>query len=304
VEASRGCLHVCRHCPITPVYQGRFFVVPAETVLADIRAQAAAGATHITFGDPDFLNGVKHSLRIVRRLHGEFPDLSFDVTAKIEHIVRHRSVLAELGRLGCLFLVSAVESLDDTVLAHLDKGHTRADVIEALAITREAGIVLRPSLVPFTPWSTPESYLDMLEFVEQYDLVDHVDPVQYSIRLLLPPGSSLLGTPQMAPFLGPLDEKNFTYVWQHPDRRMDGLQLEVTKAVERAGRLGEDPTATFFQVKDLAFRSLDGRRPSLPRLERRRTTVRRLPRLTESWFCCAEPTSDQLVPVMSRRAGI
>jgi radical SAM superfamily enzyme YgiQ (UPF0313 family) len=29
VEASRGCLHVCRHCPITPVYAGRFFVVPA-----------------------------------------------------------------------------------------------------------------------------------------------------------------------------------------------------------------------------------------------------------------------------------
>src|SRR5918997_1384067 len=26
-EASRGCKHLCRHCPIVPVYGGRFFVV-------------------------------------------------------------------------------------------------------------------------------------------------------------------------------------------------------------------------------------------------------------------------------------
>src|SRR5262249_33871090 len=57
VEASRGCLHHCTHCPIPPVYEGRFFVVPKDLVLADIRNLVAAGAVHITFGDPDFLNG-------------------------------------------------------------------------------------------------------------------------------------------------------------------------------------------------------------------------------------------------------
>ena len=31
VEASRGCLHECLHCPIPPLYRGRFFVVPPET---------------------------------------------------------------------------------------------------------------------------------------------------------------------------------------------------------------------------------------------------------------------------------
>src|SRR4030095_7982832 len=44
VEASRGCKHHCRHCPIPPVYGGRFFVVPLETVLADVRQQGVAGA--------------------------------------------------------------------------------------------------------------------------------------------------------------------------------------------------------------------------------------------------------------------
>ena len=98
VEASRGCLHLCRHCPVVPVYGGRFFVVPAETVLADIRAQVAAGARHVTFGDPDFLNGPGHALDVARRLHAEWPALTFDFTAKVEHLLKHRALLPELAR--------------------------------------------------------------------------------------------------------------------------------------------------------------------------------------------------------------
>jgi radical SAM superfamily enzyme YgiQ (UPF0313 family) len=160
VEASRGCKHHCLHCPIPPVYAGRFFVVPERVVIADIRHLVQAGAEHITFGDPDFLNGPTHALRVIRAVHAEFPALTYDCTTKIEHILKHRDVFPEFARLGCLFVVSAVESLSDTVLAHLDKGHTRADVFEALAIMRQAGIALRPSLVSFTPWTTLDDYLE------------------------------------------------------------------------------------------------------------------------------------------------
>src|SRR5213592_1050757 len=124
------------HCPIVPVYEGRFFIVPVEVVLEDIRRQVRAGATHITFGDPDFLNGPGHSLAIVRAMRAEFPSLTFDFTAKIEHILRRRELLPDLARLGCLFIVSAVESIDDRVLAILDKGHTRGDVEAVIYLTR------------------------------------------------------------------------------------------------------------------------------------------------------------------------
>src|SRR5581483_11257835 len=126
-EASRGCKHLCRHCPIPPVYGGRFFVVPPEIVIDDVRRQVAAGAQHVTFGDPDFLNGPKHALAVLRALHAEFPSLTFDVTAKVEHLLQHREQLAELRELGVVFVVSAVETLSDFFLALLDKGHTRAD---------------------------------------------------------------------------------------------------------------------------------------------------------------------------------
>jgi radical SAM superfamily enzyme YgiQ (UPF0313 family) len=282
VEASRGCLHHCLHCPIPPVYGGRFFVVPPEVVLADIRGQVAAGATHITFGDPDFLNGPGHSLKIVRTMHAEFPALTFDCTAKVEHLLRRRALLPELASLGCLLIVSAVESLSDTVLANLDKGHTRGDVYAAVDALREARIALRPSLLPFTPWATLDDYIELLEFVAAEGLVYHVDPVQYGIRLLVPPGSTLLGRPAMRPFLGPRDPAALTYTWIHSDPRMDELQGQVMAIVERAARGGEETQATFRQVFEAAHRAA-GRPapPPLPRL----APGPRPPRLSEPWFC-------------------
>jgi radical SAM superfamily enzyme YgiQ (UPF0313 family) len=284
VEASRGCLHHCTHCPIPPVYGGRFFVVPADVVLADIRAQVAggAGATHITFGDPDFLNGPGHSLKILRAMRAEFPALTFDCTAKIEHLLRHRALLPELAQLGCRFIVSAVESLSDVVLANLEKGHTRADVEIVLAAIRGAGIALRPSLVPFTPWTTLGDYLDLLEFVAAHDLVDHVDAVQWAIRLLVPPGSVLLERPSMRPFLRSLDPAALTYTWTHPDPRMDALQREVMAIVERATRDGTDGDAAFLEIRTVAYRAAGH---SSPRARPGPVARPRAPRLTEPWFC-------------------
>lgn len=284
VEASRGCLHHCLHCPIPPVYGGRFFVVPREVVLEDIRRLVAAGAVHITFGDPDFLNGPGHSLAIVRAMHAEFPGLSFDFTAKVEHILERRAIFPELGALGCVFMVSAVESLSDTVLATLAKGHTRADVFEALRIVRDAGIAFRPTWVPFTPWTTLDDYLDMLGFVEGEALIDHVDPVQYAIRLLIPPGSLLLDRPAIRPYLGPLDQAAFSYRWTHPDPRMDRLHEDVSRAVEAGARSGEDPAVTFVRVEALALAARGDRVP-VELAMRLAPERRRPPRLTEPWFC-------------------
>ena len=136
---------MCRHCPIPPVYGGRFFVVNAATVVADIAVQVEHGAEHVTFGDPDFFNGPGHGMAIVREVHRRWPALTFDVTIKISHLIAHTALLVELASLGCAFVVSAVESLDDGVLARLDKGHTRADFEHALALMSSAGLVLRPT---------------------------------------------------------------------------------------------------------------------------------------------------------------
>ncbi|MBI4510309.1 MAG: radical SAM protein [Deltaproteobacteria bacterium] len=283
-EATRGCRYHCRHCPLPPVYEGRFFAVPVQVVLQDVANQVAAGAGHVTLGDPDFLNAPKHALAIARGIHAAHPQLTFDVTTKIEHIVRHRDVIQELVGLGCSFVVSAVESLSDRVLAVLNKGHTRADVLEALRIVRGAGVQLRPTLVPFSPWATLDDYLDLCHFVFDEDLVHEVDPVQLSLRLLVPPGSLLEGHDDMRPHLGTLDEDGLTYRWTHPDPRMDNLQSHVAALVESATQDHEDPVQTLVRLHHAAHEALGhdlgkGRDRDIPR--HREPS----PRLSEPWFC-------------------
>lgn len=300
-EASRGCLHLCTHCPIPPVYNGRFFIVPQAVVLENIRRLVAEGAQHITFGDPDFLNGPTHSLRLVRAMHLEFPEITFDFTAKVEHIIKHSDLIEEFAAQGCLFVVSAVESLSDTVLSHLEKGHTRQDVSEALRILRGAGITLRPSFVAFTPWTNIDDYIDLVEFVEANGLIDHVDPIQYSIRLLVPPGSILLEREETRNWIGPLNQEAFSYIWSHADARMDRLYKDVATLVEHSARRNEDPAETFYRIRELAYAAKEASPPA--RTTKLSPLRRRPPRLTEAWFCCAEPTEDQFGS-LEKRAGI
>ena len=293
VEATRGCKHLCLHCPLPPVFNGRFTAIPKEIVLRDIRNQVRAGARHITFGDPDFLNGPTHSLAIVRKMHEEFPDLTFDFTAKIEHIVTHPAIFAELACAGCLFVISAAESTSEEVLSQLQKGHSRRDLYLAHQILREAGIAFRPCWVAFTPWTTLSDYLDMLDFCEREGLIFHVDPVQFSIRLLIPPGSDLLTKGNVKPFLKGLDAKNFCWRWIHPDPRMDELAQQIARVMEDAVRKEEDPVLTFAKIKQRAL-AAKGEEEAVAVCPAPGADKRGPPRLTEAWFCCAEPTSVQI----------
>lgn len=280
VEASRGCLHTCRHCPVVPVYGGRFFVVPVETVMADVRQQVEAGAQHITFGDPDFLNGPGHALNVARALHEEFPAVTFDFTTKVEHIRERQELFAEFRELGATFVVSAFEAVSERVLQQLKKDHTVADMEAALDILDAAGLHVQPTWVPFTPWTTMDDYLALLAWIREHRLIQHVPAVQLSIRLLIPPKSALLDEVETAGWLGPLDAENFTYRWQHPDPRMDTLQQAVADLVEEAGN--EDPYRTFAAIERLAYGTAG--RPA-PRWQAPLVPDPPPPRLTEDWFC-------------------
>lgn len=283
-EASRGCLHLCRHCPIVPVYGGRFRVVQRDVVLEDIRRQVAAGAEHITFGDPDFFNGPGHSLALVRALHQEFPHLTYDVTAKVEHLLRYAGHLPTLRETGCLFVTSAIESVDDRVLALLDKGHTRADFLELVRRFRGAGLTLNPTFVAFHPWISLEGYLDLLSLLAELDLVGHVAPIQLGIRLLIPAGSRLLELPGFQALLGPFDEAGLCYPWVHPDPRVDRLGERVLELAKEGEARGDARGTIFSRVWVAASQAGgdSGRRPPDVPPGRARAAV---PYLTEPWYC-------------------
>jgi len=276
VEAGRGCASRCRHCPVPAVYDGRTRIVAVDDVVADVAQLVDLGAEHVTFADPDFLSGPHHARRVVDAVHAAFPTLTFDVTTKVELVLRHADLWPAFASAGCRFVTSAVECVDDRVLAILDKGHTAADAAAAVAVLRASGIEPRPSLMPFTPWTTHRSLLDLARFVDEHDLAGSVDPVHWSIRLLLPTGSLLLETPEIRPHLTGYDAELLGHQWRSIDPAMDVLQQELAALVERS---------------DAGFRevcaAIGAPAPA------RWTPAEARPHLTESWFCCAEPTTAQ-----------
>lgn len=299
-EASRGCKHLCRHCPIVPVYNGAFRIVDREIVLADIRQQVAAGAQHVSFGDPDFFNGPTHGIAIAEQMHREFPALSYDVTIKVEHLLKHTNHLATLRDTGCLFVTSAVESVDDEILGYLDKGHTRTDFLKSVSLLRGIGLHFQPTFVPFTPWTTLEGYCDLLEVLAEQNLVVSVPPIQLAIRLLIPAGSRLLELPGMREQVEAFDSAGLVYPWKHRDPRVDALAQEIANVVERAEKFGRSRAQIFEKIAKAAFEAAKvvPRNPEILAISQTSAlSTAPVPHLDEPWYCCAEPSADQLVSV-------
>ena len=291
-EASRGCKHLCRHCPIVPVYNGVFRIVSRDVVMADVRQQVAAGAQHISFGDPDFFNGIRHATELVAAFHAEFPGVTYDATIKIEHLRKYGQHLTTLRDTGCLFVISAVESVDDGILQRLDKGHTREDFLHVARMFRSLGMTLHPTFVAFTPWTTMRGYLDLLGVLAAEDLVENVAPIQLGIRLLIPAGSRLLELEEVRRTVGAFDAESLVYPWANADARVDLLSETVQSIAAEADRKKESRSAAFARIWEVAHAAAGIEAPEL-----RVSEGRGVPFLSEPWYCCAEPTRDQLVAI-------
>ena len=288
-EASRGCKHLCHHCPIVPAYRGRFFIVGVDAVLADIEQQVDMGARHITYGDPDFFNGPGHAMRVIDAVSKRYPDLTYDVTIKVEHLRRHFKLLPRLVETGCLFVTTAVESFDDTVLQVLDKGHTGADVSLVVELCRDVGLEVSPTFVPFTPWTTPETYLELLQQIVMLKLVPRVASVQLAIRLLVPQGSYLLKNTSFSPFLGDYDADSLSYLWNYADSATAGLEQNVRKIVAADVSNGVPSSETFSKLWQVTHEATGRKAPSVSFGDFEPTEA-----MSEPWYCCAEPTAEQL----------
>jgi radical SAM superfamily enzyme YgiQ (UPF0313 family) len=278
-EASRGCKHHCRHCPVVPVYGGQFRLVQNDIVIDDIEQQVNSGAGHITFGDPDFFNGPGHVIPIVEKLHQLWPHLTYDVTIKIEHLLKYQRWLPLLRDTGCAFVTSAVESIDDGVLEIFDKRHTREDFFKVVGLFRDAGLVLQPTFVAFNPWTTLSGYLDLMQTIAQLDLVENVAPIQWGVRLLIPAGSKLLDREEIRAVVGDFDEAALVYRWAHPDPRVDQL-CETILAIVKDGQDQEQSRSEIFdRVWQAACETADEQR------ELAAYSRQPVPRLSENWFC-------------------
>jgi hypothetical protein len=216
------------------------------------------------------------------------------VTIKIEHLLKYKEHLPILRDTGCLFVISAVESVDDAVLGFLDKGHTREDFLRVIKTFRELGMTLHPTFVPFTPWTTVEGYLDLLRVIAEQGVIENVAPIQLGIRLLIPEGSRMLELEDVRRMIAPFDQQSLAYPWKSADPRLDALSETVQEIAAAAERQKESRPATFERIWKAAHSAAGLPAPLLNLSARSEAGV---PFLSEPWYCCAEPTRDQLISI-------
>ena len=201
VETTYGCKHECTHCPVPIEFNGTFKTFGTDKILKDVSNQVEAGAKHISFNDPDFFNGPKHALKILEALNIEHPDLTYDSTIKVEHILKYPDYFKELKNLNMLFVISAFETTNDKVLNILKKNHSSLDLNSAVEFSLSHSIDIRPTWMPFSPWTEKQDLPNIIKLIEEYRLRETVDPIQLTIKLLVPKNSLILNDPDINNYL-------------------------------------------------------------------------------------------------------
>ncbi len=240
-------------------------------------------------------------------MHREFPEISYDVTIKIEHLLKHDALLSALRDTGCLFVTSAVESVDDAILEKFDKGHTRADFLAVVSRFHKLGMTLLPTFVPFTPWTALDGYADLLDVLANQNLTENVSPIQLAIRLLIPAGSRLLELPEVSAMVGPFDSAALVFPWEHEDARVDALAREISQLVQRGDSLKLSRTDIFSHLRRAAHAAAGNRAamavsPNAATPHAQRSAP--VPYLDEPWYCCAEPMDAQFVSIGTQKETV
>jgi hypothetical protein len=153
---------------------------------------------------------------------------------------------------------------------------------QAVALCRDTGLDIHPSWMPFSPWTSVEDVLGIFRFLDRHDLLDVTDPVQLSIRLLIPRGSLMLELPEVAAAVGDYDPVALTYPWDSLDPESDELQSRLADIAARAADDLRDPLET---IVDMWATTADAAGVAVSEAQIPAGATAGRPRMTEPWFC-------------------
>lgn len=292
VETTYGCKHSCTHCPVPIVFNRSFKTYSEEKIISDVSNQIESGAKHISFNDPDFFNGPKYSLKILDTLVNKFPSITYDSTIKVEHILKYEKYFTELSKMNMLFVISAFETTNDFILNILQKNHSSYDIEKATEISLLNNMDIRPTWMPFTPWTEIKDLHNIVSFIEKYQLRETVDPIQLTIKLLIPKKSLILTKPEIRKYIGVYDQESFSYLWSYKNPQVGELQETLFEYILQSYDTDENT-----QYKDMV--TLIEEFSNVKLLSTNGYDYKQTPKLSESWFCCSEPNQIQIDRIRS-----
>ena len=296
-ETTYGCKHECTHCPVPIQFHGSFKTFGEEKIMQDVSNQVEDGAKHISFNDPDFFNGPKHAIKILELLNNKHPEITYDSTIKVEHILKYPQYFQELKELNMLFVISAFETTNDKVLNILKKNHTADDLKRAVELSLSNSIDIRPTWMPFTPWTEVKDFVNIINLIENYKLRETVAPIQLTIKLLIPKNSLILSSNEIEPYIGVFDPTSFSYQWTYKNPEIDKLQKQLFEYV-----LNNESIDEYEQYLGLV--DIVQSHTGVSLIRHSEYVKRSVPKLSETWFCCSEPNKIQLDRIKSNKALI
>lgn len=297
VETTYGCKHSCTHCPVPISFNGSFKTYSLEKIVSDVENQVKQGAKHISFNDPDFFNGPIHALKILESLNEKFPSITYDSTIKVEHIIKYKKYFKELSSLNMVFVISAFETTNDLVLSILEKNHTSNDLNNSIEISQDFGIDIRPTWMPFSPWTELNDLSNIVKLIEKYELRETVDPIQLTIKLLIPKHSLIIKKPEINKYLGNYEKNSLSFKWEYENNDVEKLQSSLFDFILNNSELDEHKQ--YLGMVNIIEKCTDTKL-----LTNSSYDFKNVPKLSETWFCCAEPSKIQLDRIKINKALI
>ena len=297
VETTYGCKHSCTHCPVPISFNGTFKTYSLEKIVSDVENQVNQGAKHISFNDPDFFNGPIHALKILESLNEKFPSITYDSTIKVEHILKYKKYFKELSSLNMVFVISAFETTNDLVLSILEKNHTSNDLNNSIEISQDFGIDIRPTWMPFSPWTELNDLSNIVKLIEKYELRETVDPIQLTIKLLIPKHSLIIKKPEINKYLGNYEKNSLSFKWEYENNDVEKLQSSLFDFILNNSELNE-------HKQYLGMVNIIEKYTDTKLLTNSSYDFKNVPKLSETWFCCAEPSKIQLDRIKTNKALI
>ncbi|GKW07622.1 arsinothricin biosynthesis radical SAM protein ArsL [Pectobacterium carotovorum] len=230
-ELARGCKHKCLYCSVYAAYDGRVIKIPVDIITEDVKNMVYGGMTHLTFIDADWFSSRHYGIEILTELHKTHPELTFDITTRVDHIIENESRMELLRDLNVRIITSALEFPSENVLKIFNKQVTVSDTEKAIRIMKSSGIMLNPTFIMYNPWAGIRDMEHFHEWIDGVNLRDDIDPIQFETRLSLYKGSPLLLSDDIKNVS--LIEHDFHYDWAHSDPWVDELYAASVTPAEK-----------------------------------------------------------------------
>lgn len=175
---SRGCPFQCEFCCVTRMFGHRYRMHSVDRVLEELRRVRRAS---VFFYDDNFAASPSRTRQILDRMLSA--GLRLEWTAQVRaDVARDPDLVALMARAGCTRVYVGFESLDDAVLAGMQKHQTAAQVAQAIDVFHRNGIAVHAMFILGSDGESPDQGRATVAFCRRH----RVDSVQFAILTPLP----------------------------------------------------------------------------------------------------------------------